>query len=394
MGTLGIPRSHNPQAVLVLGGFGLAALVAWLCVQVNLERACTVQDSPYLQVCALPEPASIEHLASLRSRLARNPGDANAQVQLAVSDGSSAQAALLAAATKLAPNQPNVVMAHAAAALEREDWAGAVAPLVQLVEYRNAAPAAAALARLIAGGQGALLAPYVTPGSQWLPRVLARLPELKTSFNAALPLVVHASRLGVLDREAVRGYVRQLKAAGAWGDAYSLWLASKGGPRNILNNPGFDDAFEADGFDWEVPASGPPSRAGAIIERKGAQERGSALDVRFTGRALATPLVRQYLFVGEGRYRLRGDYMTRQLRMEQGLAWTVQCTASPAQAGRSLPLGDTGGGWRPFAFEFSVPADCGLVASLQLETHAPFEAALGARGRAAFDAFSLEKLAP
>jgi len=128
------------------------------------------------------------------------------------------------------------------------------------------------------------------------------------------------------------------------------------------------------------------------VERRGSDKHGAVLDIRFTGRALPSPLVRQYLFIGEGRYRLRGEYMAHQLRMEQGLAWNVQCTGSAASAGRTAALGDTGGSWEPFTLDFSVPAGCGAVASLQLETFAPFEAALGARGRVAFDAISLEKL--
>jgi hypothetical protein len=78
--------------------------------------------------------------------------------------------------------------------------------------------------------------------------------------------------------------------------------------------------------------------------------------------------------------------------MEQGLAWSVQCTRLAASGGRTAALGDTGGSWQAFTLDFSVPAGCGAVASLQLETYAPFEAALGARGHVVFDALSLEKL--
>jgi hypothetical protein len=70
----------------------------------------------------------------------------------------------------------------------------------------------------------------------------------------------------------------------------------------------------------------------------------------------------------------------------------VQCTAGGASAGRSRALIDTGGMWQAFEFDFTVPRGCGAVASLQLETFAPFEAALGARGRVAFDAFVLENV--
>lgn len=379
---------------LLVGGIAAAALLAWLCVGINLERSCTTQDTPYVDLCPGLPHGSKAQLDALRARIASNPGDANAYVQLLVADRSAASARLLDAATQVAPTEPNVLMSRAAAALDRQDWAKAVVPLVQLVEYRDMPQAAQVLARLIAGGQGQLLAPYLTRESRWLARALAQMSQGPSSFSTALPLVVEALKIGNLEPDSVRMYIRQLKSAGAWADAYGLWLALHGKALPALYNSGFDDSFQPDGFDWEVTASGPASRSGAIVERRGAEARGATLDIQFTGRALVNPLVRQPLFLGEGRYRVRGDYMARQLRMEQGLAWTVRCTAAPLQAGRSDALGDTGGAWKAFAFEFSIPRGCGLVANLQLETFAPFEAALGARGRAAFDAFSLEKLSP
>ena len=379
---------------LLVGGIAAAALLAWLCVGVNLERSCATRDTPYLDLCPSLPQGSPAQLAALRARIASNPGDANAYVQLLVADRSAAAPRLLDAATQLAPNEPNVLMLQAAAALDRQDWAKAVVPLVQLVEYRDMPPAAQVLARLIAGGQGQLLVPYLTRESRWLARALAQMSQGPSSSSTALPLVVEALKIGNLEAESVRTYIRQLKSAGAWADAYGLWLALHGKALPALYNSSFDDSFQPDGFDWEVSASGPASRTGAIVERRGAEARGATLDIRFTGRALVNPLIRQQLFLGEGRYRLRGEYLAHQLRLEQGLAWTVRCTAGQLQAGRSGALGDTGGAWQAFAFEFSIPPGCGLVANLQLETHAPFEAALGARGRAAFDAFSLEKLNP
>jgi hypothetical protein len=104
------------------------------------------------------------------------------------------------------------------------------------------------------------------------------------------------------------------------------------------------------------------------------------------------PLVRQTVFLGPGRYRLRGDHKLAQLRMEQGLAWSVRCGAGAgATAARSAGLRDTVT-WQRFEFEFSIPEKCGWIASLQLETFAPYEATVGSRGRASFAGLSLEKL--
>lgn len=379
---------------LVTAGCLAAAWLAWLGVTVNLERACVVADTPYLALCPTPAPGSEARLSMLRSRIAANPGDTRAYVQLVLADRSDARAGAVAAAARLAPNEPNILTAQAAAALDRQDWPAAAAALVALTEYRDQPRAALALATMIAQGHGPLLADYLTPGSRWFRQVLARMAQAGGRFSTALPLVVRALEAGVLDAQTVLIYVRQLKAAGAWVDAYSLWLALGGKALPLVYNGGFDEPFQPDGFDWELAPAVPASRTGAFVERRGGDRRGAVLDIRFTGRAIQVPLVRQHLFLGEGRYRLRGDYMGRQLRMENGLAWTVACTAAPVQAGKSAALADTAGVWQPFSFEFSVPRGCGMMASLQLETFAPTEAALGARGRVAFDALALEKIVP
>ena len=383
----------NPRSpAWFAAGLAAAVFTAWLSVGVNLKRACLLQDSPYLDLCPAA-PRGEARLATLRSRIASNPGDSAAYVQLALAERSAADTHALDAAARLAPTDPNVLMLQADRALQRQAWAEAVPPLVQLVEHRDIPAATKVLAQLVADGQGALLFPYLTPGNHWLAKVLAQLPPPQGSAMA-LPLVARALKAHVLEPDTVRVYIRQLKAGGAWADAYGLWLALHDQQLPVLYNAGFDEPFVSDGFDWEVTASGPPSRAGAIVERRGSDTRGAVLDVRFSGRAIALPMVSQPLFIGEGRYRLRGEYMSHQLRSESGLAWTLRCAASKAEAGKSPALADTAGAWKPFSFEFEVPAGCGLVALLQLETYIPVEAALGARGRVAFDAFSLEKVTP
>lgn len=391
------PLSSYPRAsvaVLTAGFVAGAVALGWLSIATNVERGCSAQDTPYLDLCGGQRSANAPEAAALRARIQRNPGDASAYVQLATADRSPERARLIQAAARLAPNHPDILIAQAGMALDRQDWAGAVKPLVQLAEYRDAPQATGVLGQLIAGGQGHLLAPYLTPGSHWFARTLPQMSQVPSSLPQALPLVAQALKLRLLDADAVRTYLRGLKATGAWVDAYSLWVSLHGKPLSTLYNGGFEDAFQTDGFDWEIANPGPPSRAGAVVGRRAAEERGTVLDIRFTGRAIAVPLVRQHLFLGPGQYRLRGEYMASQLRMEHGLAWTVRCTTGAAQAGRSDPLTDTGSAWQPFMFKFSIQPGCGAVTSLQLETYAPVEAALGARGRAAFDALALEQLAP
>jgi len=382
-------------AALSVAAAGLIALwLAWLSFHTNLDRSCVVRDAAFLDLCSVLEPGTAAHLAALKSRIAANPGDANAHVELAISSPSAGASGLVAAAQRLAPGDPGVLMLQASAALERQDWARAVGPLVQLAEHRDNPQPALALARLVGIGQGHLLSPYLTQGSRWFARVLAQMPQAQAPLSSALALIAQAVRAGVIEAETVRASIHQLKGAGAWVDAYSLWLALQAKAVPTIYNASFDEPFQPDGFDWEVTPAGPPGRAGAIVERRGSERRGGILDIRFTGRTMALPLVRQYLFLGEGRYRLRGEYLAQQLRVEEGFSWVAQCPSSRQPAGRSGALADTGGNWQRFEFEFSVPRGCGAVTSLQLETQAPSEAALGARGRMAFDALSLEQLRP
>jgi len=110
-----------------------------------------------------------------------------------------------------------------------------------------------------------------------------------------------------------------------------------------------------------------------------------------TGRSINIPIIRQFVLAAPGKYVLRGQYMSSRLRLEEGLAWAARCSNSgtAALAGRSEGLHDTGGKWQSFEFPISIPANCGVVFSLQLETMAPYAAPAGAKGRAAFDALEL-----
>jgi hypothetical protein len=369
-----------------------AMLVGRQSVVTNLERGCMVGDTPYLELCA-PAPNPQLRASQLKSEIDSNPGDSFAYVHLASAAGKSASAVpLLAAAARVAPANPTVTAMQAAQALEQQDLPTAVGPLVSLVEHDYNDRAAMVLARLIGSGRWQLLAEHLRPGTRWFSRVLAQMPNAQGPFSAALPLVVLGLDRGVFAPRELMPYVHQLKASGAWNDAYALWVALHQGASPIIYNAGFDQPFEEDGFDWEPAPQHPIGRSGAIVARAAEPARGSVLDIRFTGRPFSVPLIRQNLFLGPGRYRLRGDYKTAQLRMEQGLAWTVRCTASAAQAGKSAGLRDTANAWQTFEFVFSVPPDCGWVATLQLETFTPLEATLGSRGRASFDALELKRL--
>src|SRR5262249_49194491 len=161
-----------------------------------------------------------------------------------------------------------------------------------------------------------MLAQSIKPGSQWFHRVMEQLPHAKVPLSAALPMILRAQAQGVLDLRSARPYLRKLKDSGEWGDAYALWLPLPGASPGPLQNASFDQALESEGFDWETAGPAHP-RPSVMLAQPAVPKRGVVLELGFTGRPLTVPILRQHVFLGEGRYRLRGQYRTAQLRSEQ-----------------------------------------------------------------------------
>ncbi|HEY0823042.1 MAG TPA: hypothetical protein VGD76_04580 [Ramlibacter sp.] len=363
-------------------------------MSVHLRSACTERDTPYLPLCPEPTKEAEALRGQMRERIARNPGDSVAWTRLLVAVPREHSATVLTGAALVAPMDPMVARWRAAQALQNGRLPEGIALLVQILENRHSAESARVLAQIAATSDGlAYLRPHLAQGGKWLPQVLGASHAMKLPPGNVLPLVAEAVKKGALVDDARHLYMRSLKAGGHWLDAYGLWLAQHKDPVPLLYNGGFDQAMEPDGFDWEFTRV-PRSRAGVMVEQDAVARRGLVLGLEFTGRSFTAPLVRQYLFASPGTYRLRGEYMASKLRSESGLTWSVLCTSGrKAVLARSRPLQETGGVWKPFEVDFTVPPDCGAVASLQLETAAQYEAATGIKGRVAFDAFSLARMA-
>jgi hypothetical protein len=360
-------------------------------VQVHRQRACTLGEWPEWNGC--PVGAAVPQGDALRAQIARNPGNAGAYLALAVQAAGADQESTLRAAAAVAPNDINVLRLSALRALEQGRVEDAVPHLVLLTEhYHHYSPQSAeVLAQLLADGRGArLLRPHLQSASRWPAAVLQQMLHLRLALGPLLPLVLEGSPRKMLSDADLGRMAARLQENGEWMEAYALWVARHGGSAPLLFNAGFDLPFEADGFDWEVRRQ-PASRSGARVDRRAFPGRGSVLQAQFTGRALAPPLAQQFLYLAPGIYRIRGEYMTRSLRSERGLAWVARCTrASARDAGRSDALRETGGHWMNFQLTLRVAPDCGPVVKLQLETFDPLEATTGLTGQASFDAFVLD----
>jgi hypothetical protein len=370
---------------------GAAALLL-LAVDAHVERACTVLDTPYLPLCPTP-PTGIALQQELHARISANPGDAWAWTALLVAESGDATKTVLRAAAALAPNHGAVLRRRAAEALQGGNAQQGVDILVQMVAHRGSGEAGRALAQFLASPESIpLLRPHLGEAPAWLPSVIAQMAGLKIPATHALPLVAEAMQNDRLPPGTRRSYMRALKAGGYWLDAYGLWLVHQKQAIPLLYNGSFNELIEPDGFDWEF-SEVRRSRTGVVVEQRAVARRGMVLDIEFTGRTFRRPIARQYVFVPPGAYRLRGEYMASKLRSEGGLAWQVVCTSGQkATVASSAALVDTGGVWKPWQMDFEVPADCGTVASVQLEPAAAFEARTGIRGRVAFDNLGLARV--
>ena len=121
-------------------------------------------------------------------------------------------------------------------------------------------------------------------------------------------------------------------------------------------------------------------------------KRGGVLQVAFTGRVMAVPVIRQHLVLLDHRYLLSGQFMTARLQTNEGLAWTVNCANDGREIARTTAIKDTSALWQAFRLEFEVPSNCANAVTLQLQTYAAYESSTGLRGQVTFDDFKLETL--
>lgn len=372
---------------------GVIAALLWFAASAHLRYTCVVLDTPYLPLCADPATDPEELRSELRERIRHNPGDAWAWSAMVPAASDDAREDVLQVAAKVAPNHPTVLRWRAKSALEGGKLEEAVALLVQLLQHRGSAEAARVLANIaVVPESQALLLPHLKESDRWLPRVVLAMQEQKLPPAGALPLVIEAARQNVLPASARRQYMQLLRRNGQLLDAYGLWVTLHKREVPLLYNGSFDQQFVADGFDWEF-ARVTRSRAGVVVEQQPIAKRGLVLSLDFTGRRFAVPILQQYVFVPPGAYRLEGHYMASKLRSEGGLAWMIACPGTrsilPVQ---SDGMRDSGGLWRPVEFEFTVPADCGPIARLQLEPFHKYEANAGIRGHVELDGFSLRRV--
>ncbi len=387
--------------VRLLAGLVLLLGLGWMVIEPNLQQACHWRQWPDLNRCAEParqtEPQQVQ---ALREQINANPGDALSYAALATFSqlpqgipGLDSQA-VLAAAGQLAPQNRFVLRLLANQALARQQWPQAAEMLVRLSLLMGDGEATRALAKMVAqsGSDKAQLAALVAQlklDSRWLDRVLRSMPAAKLPVVQAMPLIEQAMALQRLQPELGQMLVRQLIAEGVWLDAYAIWLHLWQRPLGLLFNGSFEQDFVPGGFDWNVNGSN-NYRAGARMWQPHVSGRGRVLEVEFSGRTIAQPMLSQLLVLTPGQYRLSGNFRSGNLRSNAGLAWVFSCAADRRELGRSAALRLSGASWEEFTIDLTVPTDCGLGVRLSLQTFAGYESTTGLRGEVQFDNLQLQ----
>jgi hypothetical protein len=380
----------------------VALWLGWMAWTLNLDEACRLNEWPYLERCPdVDKLPTAEQARLLQERLARNPGDSQALVRLAALaqrpggvPGLDSDAALNRAVAA-APQDPRVLRMQSNRALNARQWPQALDPLVRLARHHLDGDAAQMLARMIAQQsrdpalQAALIAAVKTDAG-WLDAALYQMPPQKLPVSTALPLVDAAAETGQLKPKTGQFLIAYLKSEGLWLEAYGVWLRLWNRPMALLFNADFEQEFLPNGFDWEVLDTN-GYRAGAKAQLSGRGERGQVLMVGFTGREMPPVVVQQHVLLTPGKYRLTGEYLSSDLRSNEGLAWVLACAKDRRELARTPPIRAEGRAWQRFDVAFDVPQDCGLGVALGLQPQAPYEARTGMRGEVLFDRFSLKQ---
>lgn len=400
----------QPWKALRIGVMGLLLAVAvflgWKAWEVNITLSCWKDEWPHLKVCEeINGRTDVERWQRLQERLARNPGDAQALVALTVlahGEGMShpdERNTLLDRAIKAAPQNPDVLQLQSVRALDGQQWAQALDPLIRLSRYHANAPATQTLLQLIQAGPDTpdlqtALVQAVRSDAGWLDRVLRAAPGMKVAVGDAWWVVAEAMAHHSLEPRLGQFITGRLKAEGQWTEAYLVWMHLWKKPLPLLFNGDFERDFVAQGFDWEV--GGPNDhRAGALVELVGRKDRGRVLRVDFGGKGFRSPVIRQHLVLPPGRYRLEGAWQSTDLRSAQGMSWVLTCLggpgSTPQELARSEALKSSGRDWKTWQMEVEVPAiGCGPGLQLALQPFAAYEARAGIQGEMVFDAIKLQ----
>jgi hypothetical protein len=191
----------------------------------------------------------------------------------------------------------------------------------------------------------------------------------------------------------LRPHLDALIAAGLFEQAYLTWIHHLPTDRPRL-------AFAYNG-DFELPVTGLPfdwsigAVAGASTRQvsPGFGDKGSAVEVTFSGRRVAYRHLRKLMLLPPGRFRLVLEARADGLQNERGMVWRVECAGAGGQRLASTPPINGSFPWRSVSTEFEVPNENCRAQWLTLAVDARAALDQEISGEVAFDDIVVERAA-
>ena len=305
----------------------------------------------------------------------------------------------IAAASLLAPVDPQVIRADAALAFARGDVRSGLDKTARLaaISPMDQADALRVLATYVAHpAWREFAAARLTAGWDASDQFLLRLCNDPQLAQYVFAVAAQFARYRPLSPAASHCAENRAIASGDIQGAYRLRLsAAKTLPARIglVFNGDFELPLSGSLFDWTLEPGG-EYREGfvaAIRPDLGYGGLNKALSLRFTGRPSRSVMVRQHLALGSGKYQL--SYLSKQnvQPAASSPSWTLRCVGSGA------PLiienwadSATNGGWTRHRVPFTVGVNCSGQL-LSLEPKSKLSSLEGIKGALTIDQVQVER---
>jgi hypothetical protein len=273
----------------------------------------------------------------------------------------------LNAAAFLAPTDPQIVRAAAALALSRGDVPATLENLAKLavMSPNDRAEAFEALSKFVTHPEWQDFATArLKTGWKEADEFLVSLCNRPSTTEYSLAVANHFAKFRPIAPAASHCVENRAIASGQVKAAYQLRLnGAKTLPSRIgyVFNGDFELAPSGSAFDWAVESGG-EYREGfvaAIRPEMGSDNLSRVLSVRFTRRAIRSPIARQILALPTARYQLSYRSKVDSPLLENALAWTLTCVNSGALViVEKWSAASEKGGWKRHSVPFNVSDTC------------------------------------
>jgi hypothetical protein len=191
---------------------------------------------------------------------------------------------------------------------------------------------------------------------------------LKNTTQEDTLKAIYLARNDKVNHDQRGAYIDHLLEVGYYTDAYFVWLNGlQAGQLAALGNVydgGFEQVLDGAGFGWQ-----PNLSKGFMLaaEPSYGHSGKKALHVAFQQRLTSRDLVRQFLMLDAGKYRLVGKSRLESLEAGKGLRWDITCADADGRAQLVSTAHFIGSdSWNKFEAEFVVPPEKCEVQTLRL----------------------------